>query len=148
MGGSGRRPPRGGDVTNSLGRPGEPWHRDEVNVVVTAYLAMLSAELRGERPNKSARIAEIAPLLPARSISSIERKMQNISAVLAELQLEWIDGYKPLAHYQLALRDAVADALSGNRRIAETMSEYRDNSLPAPKLTQAATDDVLVAPPS
>jgi hypothetical protein len=35
-----------------------------------------------------------------RSEGSIERKLQNISAVLDVLGAPWINGYKPLAHDQ------------------------------------------------
>jgi hypothetical protein len=42
-----------------------------------------------------------------RSEGSIERKLQNISAVLDVLGAQWINGYKPLAHYQDALVAAV-----------------------------------------
>lgn len=34
---------------------------------------------------------------------SIERKLQNVSAVLDEIGIPWIQRYKPLPHYQDAL---------------------------------------------
>ena len=46
-----------------------------------------------------------------RSEGSIERKLQNISAVLDVLGAQWINGYKPLAHYQDALVAAVERSL-------------------------------------
>jgi hypothetical protein len=46
-----------------------------------------------------------------RSEGSIERKLQNISAVLDLLGVQWINGYKPLAHYQDALVSAVERSL-------------------------------------
>src|SRR5215468_6877019 len=38
-----------------------------------------------------------------RSPGSVERKHQNISAVLMELGLPWVNGYKPLGNFQDAL---------------------------------------------
>ena len=35
-----------------------------------------------------------------RKPGSIERKLQNVSAVLDEIGIPWIQGYKPLPHYQ------------------------------------------------
>jgi Domain of unknown function (DUF3883) len=116
--------------------------------VVAAYFSMLASELSGARINKASRIRDLALILTSRSAASIERKMQNISAVLDELQLEWIDGYKPLSHYQRSLRSAVEAALTRDRRVSETLEEYRSNVLPAPMPTQLATEDVIVDPPS
>jgi len=50
--------------------------------------------------------------LIGRSKGSIERKHQNISAVLRELGLPWIFGYKPLANYQNALIAGIGRYLS------------------------------------
>ncbi len=109
---------------------------------------MLAAELSGARINKASRIRDLGLILTSRTAGSIERKMQNISAVLDDLQLEWIDGYKPLSHYQRSLRSVIEAALSRDRRVSETLEEYRNNALPAPMPTQLATTDVLVDAPS
>jgi hypothetical protein len=45
--------------------------------------------------------------ITAREPGSIERKHQNISAVLERLGIPFIRGYKPLAHFQNALLNAV-----------------------------------------
>jgi hypothetical protein len=42
-----------------------------------------------------------------RSNSSIEFKHHNISAVLRELDLPWINGYKPRAHFQKSIVNAI-----------------------------------------
>jgi hypothetical protein len=119
-----------------------------VAVVVAAYFAMLAAELRGERVNKAAQVRNLAPLLPARPRGSIERKMQNISAVLDEDQMAWIDGYKPLSHYQAILREEVHAALARDHRVGEVLAEYSLNVLPAAMPTPLSRPDVLVPPPS
>jgi hypothetical protein len=51
-------------------------------------------------------------LLKGRTKGSIERKHQNISAVLIEAGYPYVDGYKPLRNYQALLREIVLDRLS------------------------------------
>jgi hypothetical protein len=68
---------------------------------------MLTLELAGQAYNKSAHRRSLSIKLNGRSDPSIERKHQNISAVLGELGCHWISGYKPLPNYQQALFDAV-----------------------------------------
>ena len=96
-----------------VGQSGEPWTDEEVDVVVAAYLALLGRELKGERPNKAEVIRGLSAILSARNSGSIERKLQNISAVLDEQQHPWVEGYKPLPHYQRSLRGAVETGLGG-----------------------------------
>lgn len=83
------------------------WSRSEVQLVVADYFAMLTEELSGRPYNKSAHRATLRPQLTGRSDGSIERKHQNISAVLIERSLPYIDGYKPLGNYQRMLADEV-----------------------------------------
>jgi hypothetical protein len=47
----------------------------------------------------------------ARKPGSIERKLQNVSAILDEIGIPWIQGYKPLAYYQDLLLGAVEQQL-------------------------------------
>src|SRR5690242_20478959 len=54
-----------------------------------------------------------------RSEGSIERKLQNVSAVPDVLGAQWINGYKPLAHYQDALVEAVARAVAREPRFLD-----------------------------
>jgi hypothetical protein len=64
----------------------------QAEVVVTDYLTMLAKELRGETYNKSAHRRAFAKVLNRRNDGSIERKHQNISAVLIELGWPFISG--------------------------------------------------------
>ena len=127
---------------------GQPWIADEIDVLVAAYFALLAAELRGERPIKAEVVRELSQALPARTAGSIERKLQNVSAVLDERDVAWIDGYKPMSHYQSDLAHAVDRRLAVNRRLSETIAEYQSNTLPAAMPQPLATEDVLVEPPS
>jgi hypothetical protein len=130
------------------GGRGKPWTRREVNAAVAAYLNMLRSELRGETYVKSDVVRSLEPTLPDRSRPSIERKLQNISAVLDEEGLAWIDGYKPLAHYQHELRTAVMDAVGPGHRIGESLAAYAQSAIAAPSISRKATDDVLVPTPT
>ncbi len=49
-----------------------------------------------------------------RSDSSIEFKHHNISAVLQQLDLPWINGYKPRAHFQKSILDAIERHILGH----------------------------------
>ncbi len=73
----------------------EDWSADEVRETVADYLEMLGQELRGAPYSKAGHRRELAARLDGRSLPSIEFKHTNISAVLAERDLRYIDGYKP-----------------------------------------------------
>ena len=90
---------------------------------------MLRSELRGESYVKSDVVRNLQPLIPNRSSASIERKFQNISAVLDEEGFDWIDGYKPLAHYQHELRDAVLASVGQGHRIGEAMAAFEQAAI-------------------
>ena len=91
----------------------ETWSREEVEAVVADYLAMLAMELRQQPFNKAERNRQLRLMLRHRPKGSVERKHQNISAILLEFGYPYIDGYKPLGNYQNLLRQVVADRLSG-----------------------------------
>src|SRR6266550_3483094 len=87
------------------------WSKIEVEAAVADYLEMLALELRGEPFNKAEHNRDLARMLNGRTRGSIERKHQNISAVLIELGYPYIDGYKPLRNYQQLLRNVVEERL-------------------------------------
>lgn len=64
---------------------------------------MLAAELRSEPYNKRAHRFALQPLLDDRSEGSIERKHQNVRAVLIDLRDPYVFGYKPLPTYKALL---------------------------------------------
>ena len=132
---------------SSESRAGKPWNRVEIEAAVAAYVSMLRSELRGESYVKREVVRSLSPYLPDRTHPSIERKLQNISAVLDEEGLDWIDGYKPLAHYQYELRSAVLAQIGPGHRIGESMTAYEETAIPAPSPRKLATDDVLVPTP-
>lgn len=75
------------------------WTYLEFEESVKAYLWMLDKEQRGEvyikkKVNQSLREG----VLCKRTSGAIEYRMENISSVLNELGLPWIEGYKPHGH--------------------------------------------------
>lgn len=76
------------------------WSDTEVELIVADYLSMLKDELVGIKVNKTLHRKNILPLLYHRSDGSVEFKHQNISAVLAEMGLPFIEGYKPRLNFQ------------------------------------------------
>lgn len=99
-------------------RQGEDWSAIELDAIIADYFAMLGDEL-AQRPYVKAHHRVALMQMTGRSAASIEFKHRNISAVLEELGLPWIWGYKPAPNYQEALFEAVDRYLSDNRNIVE-----------------------------
>ena len=70
------------------------WSDEELEASVDAYLKMLDLEVRGQTFRKSVenQLLREGPL-SKRSASSVEYRMQNISAVMEQLDLQRITGY-------------------------------------------------------
>jgi hypothetical protein len=100
----------------------ESWSRVEVEAAVTDYFAMLGKELQGEPFNKAEHNRSLQFLLHERTKGSIERKHQNISAVLIQLGYPYIDGYKPLGNYQELLRSVVEERLSIDTNLSHAVA--------------------------
>jgi Protein NO VEIN, C-terminal len=117
---------------------GTPWSGDELDAIIADYFAMLSAELSGQSYVKSHHSAALM-LQIGRTHRSVEFKHQNISAVLDELGLPWIPGYKPKRNYQAAIFGAIDRYLSANVDIT-----YQQ---PPPVVLHAAEDAGLFVDP-
>ena len=94
------------------------WDWLECEIIVQDYLEMLDKDLRGEPYSKTEHRTALQPRLNSRSKGSIEYKHQNISAVMLEVGLPYIAGYKPAFNYQQQLKQAVF------ARIARSPDEY------------------------
>ncbi|MGE0593884.1 MAG: hypothetical protein AB7G23_13680 [Vicinamibacterales bacterium] len=122
------------------------WSVEEVEATVADYLDMLGHEVGGVPYSKTAHRIALKPRLDNRSPGAIERKHQNISAVLIRLGFTYIAGYKPLGNYQQLLYHIVADRLA--RRAALIQAVRRQVEAPADVPT---VDDILatlVDPPA
>lgn len=98
---------------------GEDWSLTEVEAIVADYRHMLTLELSGKAYNKSHHRRILLGKLDNRSESAIEKKLQNISAVMRDLGRPWVRGYKPLSRYQQALFECVATQIVGNEQVEQ-----------------------------
>ncbi len=100
------------------------WSDSEVEAAVADYFRMLRLELTGHQYNKSEHRRALKKKLDGRSDGSVELKHQNISAVLIEMGIPYIDGYKPRFNYQRSLLPAaVADFLQNNPQFQNLFAE-------------------------
>jgi Domain of unknown function (DUF3883) len=118
---------------------GTPWRDDELDAIVADYFAMLELDLSGQPYVKSRHSAALMEQI-GRTHRSVEFKHQNISAVLDELGMPWIPGYKPKRNYQNAIFDAIDRFLTAHPAILVPA--------PGPAPTPPMSAEIFVAPPS
>jgi hypothetical protein len=118
----------------------EDWSRSEVEASVASYLEMLDQELRGVPYNKSDARRRLLGTLNARSEGAIERKHQNISAILIELGFPPVGGYKPLANYQRLLYEVVRERVMDAPALAAVVRARAEEPIVEAPL---AFDDLL-----
>ncbi len=133
----------GGEATvvpklKSLGfevvRIGEDWSQQEVDATVAAYFDMLLMEARQDKYSKAERNAALRQILNGRTKASVELKHQNVSAVLHEMDMPFIPGYKPRGNSQLLLRKAVQKfVLDHSDLISLVVDAMEDTKSPADK---------------
>ena len=124
----------------------EDWSQEEVEATVADYFYMLDKELRGQDYNKTEHRLHLSAILNNRSDGAIERKHQNISAVLRDLDFPFINGYKPLGNYQQMLFSVAYNRLENN----QTLVSYIKQEVEAP-VKVLNFDDILtrlVKPPT
>jgi hypothetical protein len=97
---------------------GTDWQDDELDVIVADYFAMLAEDLAG-RPYVKLRHSTAIMAQIGRTHRSVEFKHQNISAVMDELGMPWIPGYKPKRNYQNAIFDAIDRYLTKHPSVLE-----------------------------
>lgn len=121
------------------------WAPAEIQPTVSAYFAMLRAELAGQLYVKAAVNRQVQAAT-GRSRGAVEFKFANISAVLRDIGLPYVLGYQPRGNYQGALRAAVEQILASDAEIARLLEE-----MPAPDLPSAVQltefDPPVTAPP-
>lgn len=115
----------------SVVRVGQDWTQEEVETTVQDYFEMLRLESMGAVYNKSEHNEHLRDKLQTRSKSSIELKHQNISAVLDQLGLPYIRGYKPRSNLQELLRRTVLAYVENNRQaITRVMENFDELTTP------------------
>ncbi|MDR3422860.1 MAG: DUF3883 domain-containing protein [Xanthobacteraceae bacterium] len=123
---------------------GLDWTDEENDLLVADYFVMLGEELAGRPYVKAHHNAGIVAAT-GRSRGSVERKHQNVSAVLTKLGLPWIFGYKPLMNAQFGpLVAAIERFLAKSPRALEpdvpkpVMDPDVDPFVPAPAMAPDA----------
>lgn len=107
---------------------------------------MLDLEIRGEPFVKTAHIQNLARLLGGRSEGAIQFKYGNISAVLDDLGLPFIDGFKPYRNYQRLLFEVVDDRVRADKALlARIKAQVLSPVAAVPTIEDILA--VLVAPP-
>ena len=102
------------------------WDWLECEFLVNDYVTMLEKQLVGAPYSKAAHRRALLPRLNNRSEGSIEYKHQNVSAVLLELGLPYIPGYKPAFNYQQQLKQVVLSYLAGHQQIVDEVNLVAD----------------------
>lgn len=108
------------------------WSRLEVEATVADYLDMLDKELREEPYSKSEHRKRLRRVLDRRSDGAVEFKHQNISAVLIELGLPYVEGYKPARNYQDLLFEVINDRIRGASGLLSVVGEEVDRPARVP----------------
>ena len=124
----------------------DPWTEQEVEVAVQDYFDMLLKEIQGESYVKAEHNKNLLPKLNNRSRGSVEYKHENISAILLELGIPPIDGYKPQRNYQGLLRDVVLKKLDIHRPKLVAVANKLESEQP-PSKQEVDWESALVDPP-
>ncbi|WP_010585825.1 DUF3883 domain-containing protein [Schlesneria paludicola] len=127
---------------------GQNWSEQEVRLVVADYFTMLESELLGVPYKKSDHRKILAPHLSGRSDGSIEFKHQNVSGVLVDFGLPYIEGYKPRSNYQSILATEVESFLEKRPDFWQQVAAGPIlNPVEPPPNKQTKFEDVIEEPP-
>jgi Domain of unknown function (DUF3883) len=121
------------------------WSHVEVEATVSDYLAMLASELAGVAYNKAAHRRHLIEKLHNRTEQSVEFKHANISAILIDLGVPYISGYKPRSNYQHLLYEIVIDRLATDQRLLTLAAADAERPMVAPEIEDILS--VLTEPP-
>ncbi len=95
-----------------LEEPGLGWSERAISLLVDSYFDMWDQNLQGRKPVKMQMYRRISEQT-GRNVKSVERKCQNISAVLERIGFPWLPGLPPLRNYQKSLLAAVEAKVQG-----------------------------------
>lgn len=132
-------------VGSLVGMARSAWDQREIDATVHAYFRLLKAELAGNPLQKSTENARVRETVQ-RSKGAVEYKFQNVSAVLRDLHLYWVEGYKPAKNYQGALREAVVQYLEADSQVEHLMQKWVDEPLASDAVVDIQWN--LIAPPA
>ena len=119
------------------------WDWLECEFLVNDYVTMLEKHLVGASYSKAAHRRALQPRLNNRTDGSIEYKHQNVSAVLLELGLPYIPGYKPAFNYQQQLKQVVLSYLAGHQKVVDDVNQVADKIADEPEYYDRGWDSVF-----
>jgi hypothetical protein len=118
----------------------------EVRLIVADYFAMLEAEMQGSTYKKSDHRKALILQLSGRSEGSVEFKHQNVSAVLVEMGLPYVEGYKPRGNYQNLLASEVENFLDQHPGFLDQLAAAP--TLNPASIPQPTSTEIVVEPPA
>lgn len=113
------------------------WSELEVQQVIANYFDMLDKYLSGTSFVKAEHRRALIPQLNGRTHRAIEFKHRNISSVLNELGLVWLDGYRPAPNRQNLLVEEVLRVVSASPGIGRFQESERQH------IDKAVSDAVI-----
>lgn len=134
----------------------EHWSRNEFRNLVDVAMQMHQDQMNGTWIDKREIENALVPLLNNRTVGSIRMGLQNISAVLIELGLTPLEGYKPLFNHGNVIPELVDEWIETNGEYQGVVQEL-ETSTTSPKdadadilnsLTEAPPKSERVAKPS
>jgi len=99
------------------------WSYNEIRATVDAYLRLRTSETSGHPLAKAEVNRELREsAVRGRTRGSVEFRMQNISAVMSDLGIQWVQGYKPAVNVGPGPSDMIRRALREHGRVAEEVA--------------------------
>ncbi len=125
------------------------WTLEEVKLIIPYYFEMLNEELSHKQYSKTYYRNNLLINLKNRNKGSVEFKHQNISAILMEMGLPFIKGYKPRYNYQQLLSEELAKYISLNKFELEKKFEKFStvNELNQKNYSKIEFDSILIDEP-
>jgi hypothetical protein len=123
------------------------WSEREVEAAVAEYFRMLRLELSGRPYSKARHRRALKQQLHNRTEGAIEWKHQNISAVLIEMGIPNIEGYKPRYNYQRTLLPAAVSDYLGKHPELQALFQADSEITPDIPTVQDILD-AMEAPPA
>ncbi len=107
----------------------KPWTEQENRATIREYFRLLTSQQRGATINKAAIYRGLNAQFAERTPKSFERKFQNISAILYEERMPYVNGLLPAINYQGLLKLQVLDFIQRTRRLNLTPVEILSDKL-------------------
>lgn len=89
------------------------WTSEQLAAAVDGYRALQDAEAQGQKPNKTELYRQLATAY-GRTPKAWEYRMQNISHVLEQLGLPWVQGLRPAKNVGAAVTGQLVKLLGGS----------------------------------